>query len=79
MGRPLPEESRPRFLEALIADAVSRGATIVNAASGGGQLAGALMTPAVIDGVTRDLRLFHEEQVCVCSCVCVRVCARVRV
>lgn len=59
---PLPEANKPRFLESLIADALQHGATVANAASGGGQLAGALMTPAVVDGVTPSMRLFHEEQ-----------------
>jgi len=59
---PLPEANKPQFLEALIADALQHGATVANAAAGGGQLAGALMTPAVVDGVTPMMRLFHEEQ-----------------
>jgi len=59
---PLPETNKPSFLEGLIADAVEHGASVANAASGGGTLAGALFTPAVIDGVTPKMRLFHEEQ-----------------
>ena len=60
---PLPEANKPAFLEGLIADAVAHGATVANAEGGGGALAGALMSPAVVDGVTPSMRLFHEEQV----------------
>ena len=59
---PLPEPSKPGVLGELIADAVSRGATVANKAEGGGELAGALFTPAVVTGVTPDMRLFVEEQ-----------------
>jgi hypothetical protein len=59
---PLPEANKPKFLEGLIADAIENGATLANGEAGGGQLAGALMTPAVVDGVTPSMRLFHEEQ-----------------
>ena len=59
---PLPEDKKPKFLEGLIADALDHGATLANAAEGGGALAGALMTPAIVDGVTPAMRLFHEEQ-----------------
>jgi len=59
---PLPESKKPAYLEALIADALAHGATLANAADGGGELRGALFRPAVIDGVTSSMRLFHEEQ-----------------
>ena len=59
---PLPEPTKPKFLQELVADGLKHGATVVNSASGGGEVAGALMTPAVIDGVTPAMRLFHEEQ-----------------
>ena len=59
---PLPEPSKPKILEGLIADALTLGATLANAADGGGEIAGALMTPAVVDHVTPSMRLFHEEQ-----------------
>jgi glyceraldehyde-3-phosphate dehydrogenase (NADP+) len=60
---PLPEQKKPQILEALIADALAKGAKLANAAAGGGELRGALFTPAVLDGVTPNMRLFHEEQV----------------
>lgn len=59
---PLPETGKPAYLEELVADALGRGATLVNREAGGGQLAGALFTPAVVDRVTPEMRLFHEEQ-----------------
>ena len=46
----------------MIADALSRGARLANAEHGGGSLAGALFTPAIVDNVSSDMRLFHEEQ-----------------
>ena len=45
-------------LEGLLGDAISKGARLLH----GGELAGALMTPAVLDGVTDEMRIFHEEQ-----------------
>jgi len=59
---PLPEPNKPEFLEGLIQDALSKGATIANSAHGGGELRGALFTPTVLDGVTPEMRIFHEEQ-----------------
>ncbi|KAJ1463321.1 Aldehyde/histidinol dehydrogenase [Pelagophyceae sp. CCMP2097] len=57
---PLPETGKPAFLEALLSDAVGKGAKIVNA--GGGDVAGALFTPAVVYPINQKMRLFHEEQ-----------------
>ncbi|KAG8464508.1 hypothetical protein KFE25_009876 [Diacronema lutheri] len=59
---PLPEPSKPAFLEGLIADAVGKGATLVNAKEGGGTRHGALFIPAILDGVTKSMRIFQEEQ-----------------
>ncbi len=59
---PLPEPNKPAYLEGLIADALDKGATLANAERGGGELRGALMTPAVLDRVTSAMRVFHEEQ-----------------
>ena len=59
---PLPEPTKPKLIEALLADALGKGATHANAHQGGGTLAGALVTPAVVDGVTPEMRLFGEEQ-----------------
>lgn len=59
---PLPEPAKPAFLTALIADAVARGANVVNEEEGGGSLAGALFAPALVFPVDASMRLFHEEQ-----------------
>lgn len=59
---PLPEPNKPTILKSMLEDAIAKGATLANAAAGGGNLAGALFTPAVVDKVTPDMRLFVEEQ-----------------
>lgn len=59
---PLPEPGKPDYLREIIADALSQGASIVNAAKGGGEFTGALMQPAIVYPVTEDMRLWHEEQ-----------------
>lgn len=60
---PLPEGAKKvGYLEQLIADAVSKGATLVNAAEGGGSIHGMLMKPAVVYPVKSDMKLWHEEQ-----------------
>jgi len=59
---PLPEPSKPSYLEGLIDDAVAKGAVVVNSEAGGGSLAGALFTPAVLYPVDPSMRVFTEEQ-----------------
>lgn len=59
---PLPEPEKPGYLKELIKDAVEKGAQVANQEFGGGEVCGALMTPAVIYPVTKSMRLFHEEQ-----------------
>jgi len=59
---PLPEPNKPKILHEMIADATAKGATLANKATGGGELRGALFTPAVVTGVTPAMRIFHEEQ-----------------
>lgn len=59
---PLPEADKPIYLQALIADAVDKGASVSNAAKGGGELSGSLMRPAIVYPVTKSMRLWSEEQ-----------------
>ena len=59
---PLPEPKKPAYLQELIADAVSKGARVINSEQGGGEQAASLMTPAIVYPVTADMRLWHEEQ-----------------
>jgi glyceraldehyde-3-phosphate dehydrogenase (NADP+) len=59
---PLPEPAKPAYLEEVINDAVCKGASVINASEGGGSLAGALFSPAVLYPVTPAMRVFSEEQ-----------------
>lgn len=56
----LPEPGKTEFLTELIRDATSKGARVVNA--DGGKVDGWYFTPAVVAGVNKAMRLFHEEQ-----------------
>jgi glyceraldehyde-3-phosphate dehydrogenase (NADP+) len=58
----LPEPAKPKYLEDLLNDAVSKGAKVINESEGGGSLAGALFAPAVLYPVTPAMRVFTEEQ-----------------
>ena len=63
---PLPEPNKPAFLTELIADAVAKGAKVLN--SKGGEIRdGSLFTPAVVYPVDSSMRLWHEEQVLLLS------------
>lgn len=57
---PLPEPHKTEYLTALLEDACSKGATVLN--SGGGQAEHTFMTPAVVYPVKAGMRLYTEEQ-----------------
>lgn len=57
---PIAETSRADYLQECIADAVSKGALVVNPQ--GGDYAGNLFRPAIVYPVTSNMRLFDEEQ-----------------
>jgi glyceraldehyde-3-phosphate dehydrogenase (NADP+) len=57
---PLPEEDKPAYLAELVADAERHGARVVN--PGGAAVYGSFFSPAVIYPVTREMRLYREEQ-----------------
>ena len=57
---PLPEDGKPAWLAALVEDAVSCGARVVN--PGGGEAHGTFVRPAVVHPVDPSMRLYHEEQ-----------------
>ena len=57
---PLPEPSKPEYIQALINDAKTHGAEIIN--SKGGEQIKNYCFPAVIYPVNSKMRLFHEEQ-----------------
>ncbi len=57
---PLPEPERPAYLSELVADALARGARLLT--PGGGESCGTLFAPALLGGVTPDMRIAREEQ-----------------
>lgn len=61
---PLPTKQRVEYMKELIADAVDKGAKIMN--KNGGNIIGGdnstLMIPAVLYPVTKDMKLYEEEQ-----------------
>jgi glyceraldehyde-3-phosphate dehydrogenase (NADP+) len=57
---PLPEAGKAEYLSALVADAVGRGARVVN--EGGGLSNRTFFYPALVYPVDTSMRLFHEEQ-----------------
>jgi len=56
---PLPEPGKPQHLDALVQDAVAKGARILHA---GGPLDETSFAPVLLSGVTRNMRLHNEEQ-----------------
>ncbi len=56
---PLPEPGKPQHLDGLVQDALQKGALVVHA---GGPLDETSYAPVVLSGLTRNMRLFHEEQ-----------------
>jgi len=60
---PLPEPNKTQHMQELIADAISKGAKVLNEDHGGGEIRGNLMHPAVVFPVTSDMLLWEEEQV----------------
>lgn len=57
---PLPEPGKTDYLQGLVADAVEKGARVVNA--GGGEVCESFFYPAVLYPVTSAMRVYHEEQ-----------------
>ncbi|MFT4670418.1 NADP-dependent glyceraldehyde-3-phosphate dehydrogenase [Patiriisocius sp. Uisw_047] len=57
---PLPEKSKPAYIDSLIKDATSKGAKVLN--TKGGKLTHNYCYPAVLYPVTKDMKVFHEEQ-----------------
>ncbi len=57
---PLPEPGKPDYIQELIDDAVSKGAKILN--KKGGKRFDNYIWPAVLYPVTKDMRVYQEEQ-----------------
>ncbi|WP_312421103.1 NADP-dependent glyceraldehyde-3-phosphate dehydrogenase [Epilithonimonas sp.] len=57
---PLPEVNKPPYLEECIADAVSKGAKVLN--ENGGYNEASFVFPAVVYPVNDQMKLYHEEQ-----------------
>lgn len=57
---PLPEPDKPEYIQELIDDALSKGAKIINRR--GGERIDNYIWPAVLYPVTKDMRVFQEEQ-----------------
>jgi glyceraldehyde-3-phosphate dehydrogenase (NADP+) len=57
---PLPEPDKPAYIQELIDDAIAKGAKILN--KKGGQHFDNYIWPAVLYPVTKDMRVYQEEQ-----------------
>lgn len=57
---PLPEKGKPQAMQALVDDAVKKGARIANAK--GGIISNTLFAPVLLDNVTPDMELYTVEQ-----------------
>lgn len=57
---PLPEPQKPAYIQELIDDAIAKGARILN--KKGGQHFDNYIWPAVLYPVTKDMRVYQEEQ-----------------
>jgi len=57
---PLPEPDKPGYIQELINDALDKGASVLNAK--GGATTENYIFPAVLYPVTKDMRVFQEEQ-----------------
>lgn len=57
---PLPEPDKPAYIQELIDDATAKGAKIINAK--GGETTDNYIFPAVLYPVSKDMRVYEEEQ-----------------
>ena len=57
---PLPEPEKPAYIQELIDDAISKGAKVLN--ERGGETSENYIFPAVLFPVTKDMRVYQEEQ-----------------
>ncbi|GFM50284.1 glyceraldehyde-3-phosphate dehydrogenase [Pseudomonas cichorii] len=57
---PLPEPGKTDYLQGLVADALDKGARVVN--EGGAEVSESFFYPALLYPVTPEMRVYHEEQ-----------------
>ena len=57
---PLPEPHKPAYLKECIDDAIAHGASVVN--ENGGESHESFVYPAIVYPVTKDMKLYREEQ-----------------
>lgn len=57
---PLPEKEKPAYIQDLIDDATSKGAKVINAK--GGEHLENFIFPAVLYPVSKEMKVYHEEQ-----------------
>jgi len=57
---PLPEPNKTAYLQQLVEDSITYGATIVN--QGGGLINKTIFSPAILYPVNEKMRVYHEEQ-----------------
>lgn len=57
---PLPEQGKTDYLNTLVADAISKGAEVIN--EGGGEVRQSFFYPAVLYPVSSAMRVYQEEQ-----------------
>lgn len=57
---PLPEPGKVDYLDGLVADATEKGARVLN--ENGGNSRGSFFYPALLYPVSREMRVYHEEQ-----------------
>jgi glyceraldehyde-3-phosphate dehydrogenase (NADP+) len=60
MLTPLPEKEKPTYIQELIDDAVSKGATVIN--EKGGEHSPNFIFPAVLYPINKEMRVYQEEQ-----------------
>jgi len=59
---PLPEHGKPEHLARLVADATQKGARVLNAEDGGGEITETFFRPAIVFPVTGAMDLYTTEQ-----------------
>ncbi|PWK29386.1 acyl-CoA reductase-like NAD-dependent aldehyde dehydrogenase [Arcicella aurantiaca] len=57
---PLPEPNKPAYLKELIDDAKTHGASVIN--ENGGETVKSFVYPALLYPVTKEMKIWHEEQ-----------------